>query len=56
MGVALKKLILLLTLALIVLGCGRMSDDTVRDRDRQRADTAKRMPGNDMPMDPADAR
>ena len=55
MGSTLKLLLALLVIAAIV-ACGRMSDDTVRDRDKQRIETAKNMPGSDIPMDPADAR
>jgi len=35
-------------------GCRAGTDETVRDRDRQRQDTAPTMPGNDLPHDPAD--
>lgn len=43
-------------IAFLIAGCGRMSDDTVRDKDQQRIETSKGMPGNDVPLDPADGR
>lgn len=55
MGVTLRLLALVLLL-LAVLGCGRMSDQTVRDKDELRIETSKSMPGNNVPMDPADGR
>lgn len=35
-------------------GCRAGMDETVRERDRQRQETARTMPGNDLPQDPAD--
>jgi len=43
-------------IALSMVGCGRISDETVRDKDQQRIETSKGMPGNEIPMDPADGR
>lgn len=55
MGTTLK-LVVAAVAVLMVLGCGRMSAETVRDKDQQRIETSKRMPGNEIPMDPADGR
>jgi hypothetical protein len=55
MGAALK-VVVVLALAAIITACGRISDDTVRDKDQQRIETSKVMPGNDIPLDPADGR
>jgi uncharacterized lipoprotein len=55
LGTALK-LVLAVLVIVVVAACGRMSDETVRDRDKQRVETSKSMPGNDLPQDPADAR
>lgn len=41
-------------LALLAAGCRAGTDRTVRDRDRQRQETARTMPGNELPQDPAD--
>jgi|GEM_PF-4068006 len=35
-------------------GCRASRDETVRERDRQRQEIARTMPGNDLPQDPAD--
>lgn len=56
MGVALTRFLLLLVAALVCCGCGRISDETVRDKDQQRIETSKLMPGNNVPPDPADER
>lgn len=55
MGAPLVKLVVALVVACLVYGCARMSADDVRDKDRQRIETARGMPGNDIPPDPADA-
>lgn len=47
----------LLALALVLLlgiGCAGSQSETVRERDKQRIETSKEMPGNDVPQDPAD--
>jgi hypothetical protein len=54
MGAPLIRFILAVLVTAILIGCGRMSADSVRDKDMQRIDTAKGMPGNDIPPDPAD--
>jgi hypothetical protein len=48
------KLFLAVLIAATIIGCGKMSADSVRDRDGQRVEAAKGMPGNDIPPDPAD--
>lgn len=53
MGSALKYF---LPALLILVGCGRMSDETVREKDEERIAVSKNMPGNDIPPDPADGR
>jgi hypothetical protein len=51
-----KRIICTLFPALLVIaGCGAdISAETVRDKDKQRTEVSKKMPGNDIPMDPAD--
>ncbi|NOG91982.1 MAG: hypothetical protein HND42_01890 [Armatimonadetes bacterium] len=42
-------------LALLVLaGCGTVSADQIRAKDELRKETAKKMPGEKVPLDPAD--
>jgi hypothetical protein len=54
MGAPLIRLILALAVIGLIYGCGKLSDETVRDKDSQRVETAQGMPGNDIPADPAD--
>jgi hypothetical protein len=54
MGAALIRWLVLFLVAALLTGCGRMSDESVRDKDRQRMQVADSMPGNDIPPDPAD--
>lgn len=56
MGTTLIRLVIAVLVTAVVIGCGRMSAESVRDKDQQRIDTAKGMPGNDLPPDPADMR
>jgi hypothetical protein len=48
------RFIIAVIIAATIIGCGKMSADSVRDKDSQRVETAKGMPGNDIPPDPAD--
>lgn len=46
-----------LCLALVILlavGCAKSQSEAVRERDQQRVETAKGMPGSEIPKDPAD--
>ena len=54
MGTSLIRLLIAILVTATIIGCGKMSADSVRDRDRDRVETAKGMPGNDIPPDPAD--
>ncbi len=56
MGSSLIRLLLAVLATAALIGCGRMSAESVRDKDQQRIDTAKGMPGNDIPLGPADMR
>ncbi len=56
MGTTLVRLLVIMLASGVLSGCGKMSADSVRDKDQQRIDTAKGMPGNDLPPDPADVR
>ena len=56
MGSSLIRFLIAVLVATALIGCGKMSADSVRDKDQQRIDTAKGMPGNDIPPDPADMR
>lgn len=48
---------LLLCLLAILAGCGKtVTAQEVRDRDGWRREVSKHMPGNDVPIDPADVR
>lgn len=52
---ALVATALLGSLGLVLLaGCGTVSADQVRAKDQIRKETAKRMPGEKVPLDPAD--
>ncbi|MEO7453744.1 MAG: hypothetical protein ABIV13_03160 [Fimbriimonadales bacterium] len=55
MGAALVRFLLLVLVAVIAAGCGQISAETVRDKDRQRVEVSAKMPGNDVPPDPADS-
>lgn len=53
MGFALNLLISLVLA--IFAGCGpRISSESVRERDTLRRETARQMPGEKVPLDPAD--
>jgi len=54
MGAPLVKFLVAVIIAGTLIGCGKMSAETVRDKDRQRVEAARGMPGNDIPPDPAD--
>ena len=54
MGTPLIRLLVAVIIAATIIGCGKMSAEDVRDKDQQRIETAKGMPGNDIPPDPAD--
>jgi hypothetical protein len=54
-GSTLVRFVLLFLIVLFVTGCGRMSAETVREKDRQRMEVSGQMPGNDVPPDPADS-
>lgn len=54
MGAPLSKLVLAVIITATIIGCGKMSAQTVRDKDQQRIEAARGMPGNDIPPDPAD--
>ncbi|MDQ2986978.1 MAG: hypothetical protein M3R13_09720 [Armatimonadota bacterium] len=56
MGIALTRLLLAALVACALSGCGRMSSEAVREKDQERIETSKNMPGNDIPLDPADGR
>lgn len=56
MGVALIRLLPIALAACLLCGCGQMSSEEVRDKDQERIETSKNMPGNDIPLDPADGR
>lgn len=45
-----------LTTLYLSIGCGvsHVSDETVQEKDKMRKEAAKKMPGNDVPLDPAD--
>ncbi|HET6645667.1 MAG TPA: hypothetical protein VFG65_09240 [Fimbriimonadales bacterium] len=46
-----------LCLLAILAGCGKtVTAQEVRDRDGWRREVSKHMPGNDVPIDPADVR
>jgi hypothetical protein len=48
-------LLLLVTLLAAILGCSQTtSAEEVKDRDNQRKEVSKNMPGSDVPVDPAD--
>ena len=54
-GIALRLAACFLLLA--ALGaCGKMSDETVREKDQERIDVSKNMPGSNVAPDPADVR
>jgi hypothetical protein len=54
MGFAIGFLALLVVMGFA--GCGpRISADSVREKDALRKETAKQMPGEKVPLDPADA-
>lgn len=54
MGVALRFLPLAVIAAFLVGGCANhISAQTVREKDNWRRETSKRMPGNNIPMDPS---
>ena len=54
MGTSLIRLLVAAALVAVITGCGKMSAESVRDKDQQRIETARGMPGNDLPPDPAD--
>ena len=56
MGASLVRSGLFVVALIAIAGCGRMNADAVRDKDQQREDVSKKMPGNDIPPDPADGR
>ncbi len=50
-----RAAVVVLIAGLLVLGCGnRVTAESVRNKDEQRIETSKNMPGNDVPLDPAD--